>query len=63
MQNLLNCILLLKETCRTGLISTACVKAFFLCPLSVAMVTLQEENYTTFKKKMKFMGYYQNFLH
>lgn len=48
MQNLLNCILQLKENCRTGLISTACVKAFFLCSLSVAMVTLQEESYTKF---------------
>ena len=48
MQNLLNCILQLKEICRIGLISTACVKAFFLCSLSVAMVTLQEESYITF---------------
>ena len=48
MQNLLNCILQLKGICRIGLISTACVKAFFLWSLSVAMVTLQEESYITF---------------
>lgn len=50
MQNLLHRILQLKEDYRTGLISTACLKAFLLCSLSVAMVTLQEECYTTFQK-------------
>lgn len=57
MQNLLKCIFQLKENCRAGLISTACLKAFSLWSLSVAMVTLQEESYTTFKKTHKVHGW------
>lgn len=57
MQNLLKHIFQLKENCRAGLISTACVKAFSLWSLSVAMVTLQEESYTTFKKYHEVHGW------